>query len=674
MFYSHEILTSPEHGVATIWLVATLGSRSITRRVNRKAILDVDVPEACRVIVNPQAPMALRLQGNLLYGVSRVYDQQCGYTLLDTQTMHDKMISTLKLIPGGGLDPSVGQTKPSTLVLPYDPSFFPETNLPGLDFDFSLFDIGNQADLTQRSGLWTKSPPGSHSSASHTSVRLDLGSDDLIHNSQFIGMDNELSPSRKRGLFGGPAKDEGPEEEAGILLQPDFEFDETGALVELDVTHLSPRKRRKLSTHGSENQGDEIPLPGNDNVGGDMMDLDLPVRAEQEDLQLPGEEPVPNQEQPAEEEVEPVIHRQRRQRTRVTKNIDPDNTTTLRNSELAQWNNGYIENMAIASKQKQQNKLQTITKKNAVFCVFGQGIGSVGVGLGLQKKPHPLAQFSGEALYDMFFEDHEESSTNNESYRPGGESVTTTPHQARIQGKLPDSVDVEYGRQGPSSVLDEHSSQMPWNITTSARSSRLGRLGSIGDFSAALGSTGLRDPSLHGQASGIGMKGRSRGRLTSASPLSGRGYLDPHERQSSLSVLGIENALDGLDEDLEITRYLEGELATDNEDIGALSRRASAIQHLAGQLDQESLNFFDFIQDHVKMKENSGDSGDKPMLAFSELLPPKQTSRTVATQGLMNVLTLATKGVLTVEQDPYRDAGAEVWGQRYDYGEIFMRM
>ncbi|KAH8431524.1 Rad21/Rec8 N-terminal domain-containing protein [Aspergillus melleus] len=67
MFYSHEILTSPEHGVATIWLVATLGPRSITKKLNRKAILDVDVPKACKVIMDPAAPMALRLQGNLLW-------------------------------------------------------------------------------------------------------------------------------------------------------------------------------------------------------------------------------------------------------------------------------------------------------------------------------------------------------------------------------------------------------------------------------------------------------------------------------------------------------------------------------------------------------------------------------------------------------------------------------
>lgn len=47
-------------------LVATLGSKSVTRKLNKKAILDVDVPKTCGVIMDPVAPMALRLQGNLL--------------------------------------------------------------------------------------------------------------------------------------------------------------------------------------------------------------------------------------------------------------------------------------------------------------------------------------------------------------------------------------------------------------------------------------------------------------------------------------------------------------------------------------------------------------------------------------------------------------------------------
>ena len=80
---SFSVLTSRKGGVATVWyvffvklarftsadtcrLVATLGSKSSLKKVNRRAILDVDVPETCRIIITPEAPMALRLQSNLL--------------------------------------------------------------------------------------------------------------------------------------------------------------------------------------------------------------------------------------------------------------------------------------------------------------------------------------------------------------------------------------------------------------------------------------------------------------------------------------------------------------------------------------------------------------------------------------------------------------------------------
>ena len=45
------------------------------------------------------------------YGVTRIYNQQCGYTLLDAQSMRDRMVSMLKLMSGGGLDPNVGKVK-----------------------------------------------------------------------------------------------------------------------------------------------------------------------------------------------------------------------------------------------------------------------------------------------------------------------------------------------------------------------------------------------------------------------------------------------------------------------------------------------------------------------------------------------------------------------------------
>ena len=50
-------------------LVATLGSKSNLKKINRKAILDVNIPKACQTVSDPGAPMALRLQSNLLLAV-----------------------------------------------------------------------------------------------------------------------------------------------------------------------------------------------------------------------------------------------------------------------------------------------------------------------------------------------------------------------------------------------------------------------------------------------------------------------------------------------------------------------------------------------------------------------------------------------------------------------------
>jgi hypothetical protein len=47
-------------------LVATLGSKSSLRKFTRKTILDVDVRRACDTVRTPDAPLALRLQSNLL--------------------------------------------------------------------------------------------------------------------------------------------------------------------------------------------------------------------------------------------------------------------------------------------------------------------------------------------------------------------------------------------------------------------------------------------------------------------------------------------------------------------------------------------------------------------------------------------------------------------------------
>jgi hypothetical protein len=91
---------------------------------------------------------------------------------------------------------------------------------------------------------------------------------------------------------------------------------------------------------------------------------------------------------------------QMRHRRSTIKAMEVDDPPHLRNADLAQWNSGYVHNMAVAAKLKQNNKMITVAKKNAAFWVFGIGIASVGAGIGAYGIPHPLEVFSGDDLLE----------------------------------------------------------------------------------------------------------------------------------------------------------------------------------------------------------------------------------------------------------------------------------
>lgn len=107
---------------------------------------------------------------------------------------------------------------------------------------------------------------------------------------------------------------------------------------------------------------------------------------------------------------------------------------------------------------------------------------------------------------------------------------------------------------------------------------------------------------------------------------------------------------------------------------------------LQSSLDQESINFLEFLhaqtiddlpQQHGPDEVQDGFStpprqtSEMPKeISFSGLLPPKETTRTVATHALMHILALATKGFITVYQDDYEDLSSEQYGIFYRFGEI----
>lgn len=234
--------------------------------------------------------MALRLQGNLLlelppslmriclldihtliflfsyrYGVSRVYSRQCVYTLTDVQAMHDRMKTALKVIHGRGLDPeagkaryvifadiyayiraitsvlaNVGHESPEELIVPYDPAFIPELSLPGLNLDLVNIHTAKESSLNLHSSLLSSNLSNSdHSRAGIDALpQLDISSPSIALGETggfTLASDRASSTQKDNYRFRGSAF----EDEEGVLLQPDFEFDEDGNIVDLVTNELS---------------------------------------------------------------------------------------------------------------------------------------------------------------------------------------------------------------------------------------------------------------------------------------------------------------------------------------------------------------------------------------------------------------------------------------------------
>ncbi|RJE26358.1 Rad21 Rec8 [Aspergillus sclerotialis] len=637
---------------------------------------------------------------------------------MDAQTMHDRMKSILRVIHGAAIDPAAGRARPDQLVLPYDPSFLPDVDLPGLDFDLSKFDLQPERPASQRSSLLlSKSPETSQLSFPMTAQpQLDIPSSDHFNLGAFGSETDISSVHRRPHLSRALGFELGIEE--GVLLQPDFEFDEDGNLIEF----------ARPPTDGDPIAGQrvvETPLPDEVRFN-EAMDLDLdfqpiPVEEEMDVVAMDVDEDGKQSESKAkskspgvqavnEDDNASEHHEIRMPHTRKNiKTMVADTHIGLRNKDLAQWNNEYLQNMAVASKQKQQNKLPTLAKHNAAFWVFDQGIGSVGIGLGANCEPHPLKQFSGDELYNSLVHGPKpkgrkrgaphDSDTETEGRRvraKAGEEVERGLDEVIIQD------DPEIGRHAPSSIHDDHSSQMPWNITASIQSSRHGS--SAAPAFRGLGSIGgeLSSGSRPQDAMALAGLIRSRNRLTSASPLAGRGF--PFDMEN-LHIAGNEGDLELGDFDLDL--YLQSELDPERHTVSASAegsaavslRRAGGLRKLdarerkilTSNLDQESLNFLEFLNPKTgalpadaaskdgETQEVTGDipHGDATLsseIAFSTLLPPEKTSRVVATNALMHVLTLATKGLLTVRQEPYIDESTKEYGTQYRYGEIFMHL
>ncbi|TQS38740.1 hypothetical protein Golomagni_00749, partial [Golovinomyces magnicellulatus] len=534
-------------------LVATLGSKSNTKKVTRKAILGVNLKKACETIIEPEAPMALRLQSSLLYGVTRVYTQKWDYLLSDTQAIYTSIRTFLSANKSTQIDKTAGKARPNQLVLADDPAFLVDDPLEPPSLEFNDIFHGSSPFNSSQSLLSIR--PRSHSNVSKQSNSfLDLDIPSSIHGDEnslrnlYDLPDNDLfGPSSATHQDGRVEKLFNDNEQ--MLLQNDdlFEIDDYGEIRELPTVEkgVKPPETMFLRSHpGLESTsiasgrvqkekhdlilGHDQSIP-NYNRDGEMRWFDgdtdpsdknvEPVTAASAIVQqLQKDDSVCNEDSSFLSAEAPQIIKKIKARKNVT---ITDICTELETADMRKMAVEYCANMTTQLKLKARSKEIMASKKKAFHYIFGVGINGVGEIEGLYRLENPLASFSGQDLQAKILGGSATSSSQKyERKRARSEfdiGSVITKRTRNLESELgrhligdKDDVigydefkdaqsnlyenSIEIGREAASALKDHpSSSMMPWNLSASAQS----RPGS----------------SLQ----------RHGGRVTPASPLIGRG-------------------------------------------------------------------------------------------------------------------------------------------------------
>jgi hypothetical protein len=316
-------------------------------------------------------------------------------------------------------------------------------------------------------------------------------------------------------------------------------------------------------------------------------------------------------------------------RTRVPKHIPADTTLELRNRNMIEQNNKYIENMRLQQKEHLLRLLSRQAKQNADHFILGRGINGIGKSVS-SKIQTPLSMFCGNELYEWATgirlpllnskRGQEDSDSDTRRVRPRDDGYefgrAGEPDDYNITMLHDDEVELPRER---AIDLTDVSSIMPWNISASGRGSSASRVGS-----ALLLSSATR-----------------RSHLISASPLHGLGPSPAIDEEGFRMIDAFED--------------IPGSEPPREEESDVFN----PVKMPNVALDIENSNFLVFVKHAIERKQKdvnqlgaqlNADPQVLDRVTLDELFPPKSNSRAVAAQGILQVLSLATKNLIIVEQ------------------------
>ncbi|KAF4979373.1 hypothetical protein FZEAL_4414 [Fusarium zealandicum] len=658
MFYSHEILSNTQYGVATIWLVATVG-KTTQKRLTRKAIQEVNVPKACETIIHPGAPLALRLQGNLLYGVSRVFSQQCRYVLSDAEKTQSDMMTFFRVMQTSDTDPSAGKAKRHQITLQDDPNFDPSNSLPNLDLLTSAEDLVllstqlSMKDITQMTPLTQGT---SSSGRNHSLLGFDLSRSS--HSAGSYRLPSDLgadSPLPKPFSLQNPMTGFNPFGEEDLELVPgiDLNFDEDGNLIGFDdpelelpplpgseayQDHLHARTGH-IAASGAERlhaDGDNVVIMCEDALP------DAEPFPQRSVAKKPTSSVVPTSVSTESEQAKAPLRRGRPRK--IQQMVDLRQDVPL--AAIRGWSRNYLQNMKDNSKPF-PTTTQTQARKNAMVLLFEDGLAGIGkVATGVV---HPLAQtFSGMSLLASIQgrePEQEQDSVPRGRRRTSAEAFDDKQDDERqVRQKVEDEfgrgltedagavifaddMAPEMGMEAAPGLEDRHSSSMaPWS----------------------------RAPSV-APGSSIRGHGSVQKRHPAPSPLLARGSaVRSIERWSDLPGLPYDS------DDISQLHSQDSSMGHEGLMYDLEMPAGGDTQNSSQGLDGSALDFLGYATDRAQAKgyTRPRDRADRRWINFDTLtneLEDPASQRQFVAEAFMHVLTLATKNVLAVEQDGIKE-------------------
>ncbi|KAK6355364.1 hypothetical protein TWF696_004473 [Orbilia brochopaga] len=654
MFYDHRILTQRKYGVATVWLVATIGSKSsLSKKVHKKEILEVNLAKACRTIVQSENPLALRLQSNLLFGVSRVFFEQYSYLFTDVSNAHQRISKDILQLDTGKIDLVAGRVRPEALLLQDDPAFVPDLEFLTLDVSGlpeDQLNAATQLTLEDKTIL-----PSEHSDLPNRARdrRASFGQLIIPDSSSLEGSGLGFEPPSIGEDF---PVNKAHEDQFDDSV--DFVFDENGELQDIPVRREGTAQQ-DYGEMADEPQDLPIVETPKHNRWEDMSASSERVRREHEegkknfaangnlvDLEhledgfaglrvvenSPLAEPFPlrnhhnHEDEDVQEEEKTVAIRQKpRKQAQLAR---ADEALELRTSELAAFGSNYLANMDTARNKRASFQTMHMAKKAALDSIYGWN--------GMLRAADLQSKFDGKNIIRLLNGDggdaakqggasaqrlkrgldkvdEDESESESEGSQRGrrvrgepasdqiGYDLKLNMDEADLPAFNMDDEEPERARRG-SSQPDINTA--PWNVPQ--HMSRSGSIMSFGGFGTSsiggipssvnrmFSSTGRRvgSPTALGSSRGFARRGV---RVTS-SPLvrhvAAMTSAAADLRMESPFSLSSETEMDREDENIGVPQENLDDLGPGLHD-SANARDAQNSQLLADTLERESENFFE---------------------------------------------------------------------------------